>query len=63
MNHPLYFEDPFGNFARVVRVFKEEKIQEEMGGHAVSKCKEVKLEGISVTNFRFVEEIQNVSWP
>ena len=27
-NNPLYLEDTFGNFARVITVFNEEKIQE-----------------------------------
>ena len=28
VNDPLYLEDTFGNFARVITVFNEEKIQE-----------------------------------
>ena len=63
MNDPLYLEDLFGNLARVLPVFNEEKIQEQMGGHVVSKCKEDKFEGDNVTNFGFVEEILDVSWP
>ena len=34
-----------------------------MGGHVVAKCKEDELEGVSVTDFRFVEEIPDVPWP
>ena len=33
-----------------------------MGGH-VAKRKEDKLEGVSVADFRFVEEIADVPWP
>ena len=40
MNNPLHLEDSFGNLARVLSVFHEEKIQEQIGGHVVSKCKE-----------------------
>ena len=36
VNDPLYLEDLFGNFARVLTVFNEEKIPEQMGGHVVS---------------------------
>ena len=36
VNDPLYLEDLFGNFSRVLMVFNEEKIQEQMGGHVVS---------------------------
>ena len=63
VNDPLYLEDSLGNFARVLTVFNEEKIQEQMGGHVVSKCKEDEFEGVSVINFRFMEEILDVSWP
>ena len=62
MNDPLYLEDLFGNLARVLPVFNEEKIQEQMGGNVVSKCEEDKLEGVAVTNFGFVEEISDVFW-
>ena len=34
MNYPLYLEDTFGNFARVITVFDEEKIQELMTQHS-----------------------------
>ena len=34
-----------------------------MGGLVVAKCKEDKLEGVSVTNFIFVEVILDVPWP
>ena len=34
-----------------------------MGGHVVSKRKEDEFEGASVTNFRFMEEMLNVSRP
>ena len=57
MIYPLYLEDSFGNLARVLTVFKKEKIQEQMAGHVVSKCKEDGFEGFGVTNFRLMEEI------
>ena len=60
VNDPLYLEDLFGNLARVLPVFNEEKIQEQMGGHVVSKCKEDKFEGDNVTNFGFVKEISDL---
>ena len=41
----------------------KETIQEQMGGHVVSKWKENEFEGVDVTNFGFVEEISDVSWP
>ena len=63
MNDPLYLEDSFGNLARVLLLFNEEKIQEQMGEHDVSKCKEDEFEGVGVPNFGFVEEISDVSWP
>ena len=34
-----------------------------MGGHVVAKRKEDKLEGVSVADYRFVEEIPDVPWP
>ena len=34
-----------------------------MGGHVVATCKEDKLEGVSVTDFTFEEEILDVPWP
>ena len=34
-----------------------------MGGHAVSKCMEDQFEGVSVTSFRFMEEMLDVSRP
>ena len=34
----------------------EEKIQKQMEGHVVYKCKEDEFEGIGVTNFGFTEE-------
>ena len=34
-----------------------------MGGYVVAKCKEDKVEGVSVTDSRFVEEIPDVPWP
>ena len=40
MNNLLCLEDLFGNLARILLVFNEEKIQEQMGGHVVSICKE-----------------------
>ena len=51
VNDPLYLEDLFGNLARVLLVFNEEKIQEQMGGHVVSKSKIDQFKCISVTNF------------
>lgn len=63
MENLLYSEYSFGNFARVLAVFDEEEIQEQMGIHVVSKRKEDKFEGVGVTKFRFVEEISDVSWP
>ena len=39
MNDPLCLENSFGSLARILPVFNEEKIQEQMGGHVVSKCK------------------------
>ena len=63
MNDPLCLTELFGNLARVLSVFNEEKIQEQIGKHIVTKCKEDEFEGISVTNFRFMEEISHVSWP
>ena len=53
--------DSFGSLAGVLPVSNEEEIQEQMGGHVVSKCKEEEFEDISVTNFRFMEEILDVS--
>ena len=63
MNDPLCLEDSFGNLIRVLPVFNEEKTQEPIGGHAVCKCEEDGSEGICVTNFRFMEQISDVSWP
>ena len=63
VNDPLYLEDSFGNLARVLTVFNEEKTQKQMGGHFVSKCKEDEFEGVGVTNFGFIEEIPDVPWP
>ena len=63
MNDPLYLEDSFGNLAKILPVFNEEKIQEQIGGHIVSKCKEDEFEGVGITNFGFIEEISDVSWP
>ena len=63
VNDPLHLEDSFGNLARVLPVFNEEKIQEQMGGHVVSKWKEDEFEGVTVTNLGFVEEISDNSWP
>ena len=34
-----------------------------MRGHVVAKCKEDKFEGVSATDFRFVEQILDISWP
>ena len=62
MNDPLCLTELFGNLARVLPVFNEEKIQEQIGKHIVTKCKEDEFEGIGVTNFRFMEEIPDVSW-
>ena len=63
MNYPLCLDDSFRNFARILSVFNEEEVQKEIGGHVVTKCKEDKIGGISVTNFRFMEEILDVSCP
>ena len=63
MNDPLYLEDSFGNLARFVPVFDQEKIQEKMGGHVVSKRKEDEFKGLGVTNFGFIEKISDVSRP
>ena len=63
VNDPLYLEDSFVNFARVLTLFNEEKIQEQMRGHIVSRCKEDKFEGVGVTNFGFIEGIPDVPWP
>ena len=52
----------FGNLARIPLVFNKVKIQEQMGGHVFSNCKEDEFEGISVTNFRFTKESLDVSW-
>ena len=49
--------------ARVLRVFNEQKILEQIGRHIVSKCKMDEFEGVCVTNFRFMEEILDVPWP
>ena len=61
MNDPLYLEDSFGNLAKILPVFNEEKIQEQIGGHIVSKCKEDEFEGVGITNFGFIEEILDIS--
>ena len=61
MNDPLYLEDSFGNLAKILPVFNEVKIQEQIGGHIVSKCKEYEFEGVGITNFGFIEEILDVS--
>ena len=63
INDPLCLEDSFGNLAKVFPVFNEEKIQEQIGGHVVSNCKENEFEGISVTNFEFMEEILDIYRP
>ena len=62
MNDPLCLTELFGNLARVLPVFNEEKILEQIGKHIVTKWKEDEFEGIDVTNFRFMEEIPDVSW-
>ena len=63
VNNPLYLEYLFRNLARVLTVFNEEKIQEQMGRHVVSKCKEDEFEGAGVANFEFIKEIPDVPWP
>ena len=61
MNDPLYLKDSSGNLARILR--NEEKFQQEMGGHVVTRCKEDEFEGVGITNFGFVQDNSNVSWP
>ena len=63
INDPLYLEDSLGNLARILPVFNEKKIQEQIGGHVVSKCKNGEFEGVSITNFGFTEEILDIFWP
>ena len=63
MNDLLCLEDSCGNLARVLPVFNKEKIQKQIEGHVVSKCKENEFKGTSVTNFRYMEEISDISWP
>ena len=57
MTDPLCLEDSFRNLARILPIFSDEKIQEQMGEHVVSKCKEDEFEEVGVTNFGFMEEI------
>ena len=61
VNDPLSLKDSSGNLARFLR--NEEKIQQEIGGHVVTRCKEDEFEGVGTTNFGFVEDNSNVSWP
>ena len=63
INEPLYLEDLFGNLGNVLPVFNEEKIEEEIGGHVVSKCKDDEFKDAGGANFGFMEEILDVSWP
>ena len=63
MNDPLCLEDSFWNLASISLVFNEGKIQEQIGGHVVSKCKEDKFEGMNVTNFGFMEDSLDFPWP
>ena len=62
INAPLCLENSFGNLASILPVFNKEKIQEQMGRHVIFKCKDVKFEVISVTNFGFLEESSDVPW-
>ena len=50
-------ENLFGNLARVLPAFNEEKIQEQIGGFVVSKCKKDEFEGVGITNFEFTGKI------
>lgn len=63
MNDPLCLENSFWNLASISLVFNEDKIQEQIGGHVVSKCKKDKFEGMSVTNFGFMEDSFDFPWP
>ena len=43
MNDPLYLEDSFGNLARVLPVFNEEKIQQHRGDILFPNAKRMNL--------------------
>ena len=43
MNDPLYLEDSFGNLARVLPIFNEEKTQEKMGDMLFANTKRMNL--------------------
>ena len=50
MNDALFLENSFWKLGRVLPVFMEEKIQEQIKGHVVSKCKEDEYEDIGAAN-------------
>ena len=50
MNGPLFLENSFGKLGRVLPVFAEKKIQEQIRGYVVSKCKEDEYEDIDIAN-------------
>ena len=43
MNDPLYLEDSFGNLARVLPVFNEEKLQQHRGDILFPNAKRMNL--------------------
>ena len=54
MNDPQSLKNSFGNLGRVLPVFNEKKIQEQIRGHVASECKENECEGIGITIFGFM---------
>ena len=50
MNDPLVLENSFGKLGRVLPVFTDENIQEQIIEYIVSKCKEDEYEDIGVAN-------------
>ena len=54
---------PLGILVGFFGYLMKRKFKSKWGGHVVSKRKEDEFEGVSVTNFRFVEEMLDVPRP
>ena len=52
INDPLYLEDSFGNLTRVLPIFHEEKIQEQMGGTCHFQMQRVRISRYQCHQFR-----------
>ena len=47
---------------RFYYILNDVKIQKQMRGHGISKCKKDEFDGVSATNFGFMEKISDVFW-